>query len=107
MYAIRSYYELILIAAAGSRLSDVLAGRVDPGTIAAALTRSAQWETLYDESLSYLASRITSYNVCYTKLLRDTFVQVARIMRERYQPDAVFVVPLATRETRLQFEAAS
>ncbi|WP_374327470.1 lipid-A-disaccharide synthase [Azonexus sp.] len=38
--------------------------------------------------------------------MADTFVQTARLIRERYQPDAVFVVPLATRETRLQFEAA-
>jgi len=36
----------------------------------------------------------------------DLFVQTAKLIRERYQPEAVFVVPLATRETRLQFEAA-
>ena len=38
--------------------------------------------------------------------MADTFVQTAKIIRERFLPDAVFVVPLATRETRLQFEAA-
>ncbi|WP_306603383.1 lipid-A-disaccharide synthase [Azonexus sp.] len=38
--------------------------------------------------------------------MADTFVQTAKIIRERFLPNAVFVVPLATRETRLQFEAA-
>lgn len=38
--------------------------------------------------------------------MADVFVQTARIIRERFLPDALFVVPLATRETRLQFEAA-
>jgi len=38
-------------------------------------------------------------------LMADTFVQTARQVRE-HLPEALFVVPLATRETRLQFEAA-
>jgi lipid-A-disaccharide synthase len=38
-------------------------------------------------------------------MLADTYVQTARLIRERL-PDALFVVPLATRETRLQFEEA-
>ena len=38
--------------------------------------------------------------------MADTFVQTARLIRERFLPDAQFVVPLTTRETRLQFEAA-
>jgi len=38
--------------------------------------------------------------------MADLFVQTAKLIRERFLPDAVFVVPLATRETRLQFEAA-
>jgi lipid-A-disaccharide synthase len=38
--------------------------------------------------------------------MADTFVQTAKIIRERFLPDAIFVVPLATRETRLQFESA-
>lgn len=38
--------------------------------------------------------------------MADTFIQTARLICERYQPQAQFVVPLATRETRLQFEAA-
>ena len=38
--------------------------------------------------------------------MADTFVQTARLIRERFLPDALFVVPLTTRETRLQFEAA-
>jgi lipid-A-disaccharide synthase len=38
--------------------------------------------------------------------MAETFIQTAKLIRERFLPDAVFVVPLATRETRLQFEAA-
>ena len=38
--------------------------------------------------------------------MADTFVQTARLIRERFLPDAQFVVPLATRETRLLFESA-
>ena len=39
-------------------------------------------------------------------MMADTFVQTAKLIREHFLPDAIFVVPLATRETRLQFEAA-
>ncbi|MBL8430026.1 MAG: lipid-A-disaccharide synthase [Dechloromonas sp.] len=39
-------------------------------------------------------------------MMADTFVQTAKLIYERFLPNAVFVVPLATRETRLQFEAA-
>ncbi len=35
-----------------------------------------------------------------------TFVQTAKLIRERHLPQAIFVVPLATRETRLMFEQA-
>ncbi len=38
--------------------------------------------------------------------MADTFVQTAKIIRERYLPAAHFVVPLTTRETRLLFETA-
>jgi lipid-A-disaccharide synthase len=38
--------------------------------------------------------------------MADTFVQTAKLIRERHLPDALFVVPMATRETRLQFETA-
>ena len=37
--------------------------------------------------------------------LADVYVQTARLVREQL-PNAMFVVPLATRETRLQFETA-
>lgn len=40
------------------------------------------------------------------EMMADTFVQTAKIISERFLPDAIFVVPLATRQTRLQFEAA-
>ena len=39
-------------------------------------------------------------------MMADTFVQTAKAIRERFLPDALFVVPLTTRETRLQFETA-
>jgi len=75
-----SLSELILIAAAGSRLSDVLAGCADPGTIAAALTRSAQWETLYDESLSYLASRVACETLVVEAMRRRNPVRRLRVL---------------------------
>ena len=40
------------------------------------------------------------------EMMADTFVQTAKIICERFLPNAIFVVPLTTRETRLQFEAA-
>jgi len=40
------------------------------------------------------------------EMMADTFVQTAKIIRERFLPDALFIVPLTTRETRLQFEMA-
>lgn len=40
------------------------------------------------------------------EFMGDTFVRTAMVIRERFLPNAQFVVPLATRETRLQFEAA-
>jgi lipid-A-disaccharide synthase len=40
------------------------------------------------------------------EMMADTFVQTAKVIRERYLPNALFVVPLTTRETRLQFEMA-
>ena len=39
-------------------------------------------------------------------MMADTFVQTAKLICGRFLPNAIFVVPLATRETRLQFEAA-
>lgn len=38
--------------------------------------------------------------------MADTFVKTAQIIREQHLPDARFIVPLTTRETRLQFEMA-
>ncbi len=38
--------------------------------------------------------------------MADVFVQTAKIIREHHLPNALFVVPLTTRETRLQFEMA-
>ncbi len=40
------------------------------------------------------------------EMMADTFVQTARIIRQRYLPNALFIVPLTTRETRLRFEMA-
>ncbi len=38
--------------------------------------------------------------------MAETFVETAQIIRDRFLPNALFVVPLTTRETRLQFETA-
>lgn len=38
--------------------------------------------------------------------MADNFIQTAKLIHEQHLPTALFVVPLATRETRLQFEAA-
>jgi len=40
------------------------------------------------------------------EMMADTFVQTAKIIRECFLPNALFIVPLTTRETRLQFEMA-
>ena len=40
------------------------------------------------------------------EMMAATFVQTAKLIREHYLPNALFVVPLTTRETRLQFEMA-
>lgn len=40
------------------------------------------------------------------EMMADTFVQTAQLIRERFLPNAHFIVPLTTRETRLQFEMA-
>lgn len=40
------------------------------------------------------------------EMMADTFVQTAKIIVDRYLPNAQFIVPLATRETRLLFETA-
>lgn len=40
------------------------------------------------------------------EMMAGIFVQTAKLIRERYLPNALFVVPLTTRETRLQFEMA-
>ncbi|MBS1160938.1 MAG: lipid-A-disaccharide synthase [Proteobacteria bacterium] len=39
-------------------------------------------------------------------MMAETFVQTAKLIRDQHLPTAVFVVPLTTRETRLQFEMA-
>lgn len=40
------------------------------------------------------------------EMMADTFVQTAKLIRQNLLPDAMFVVPLTTRETRLRFEMA-
>lgn len=40
------------------------------------------------------------------EMMAATFVQTAKLIREKFLPNALFVVPLTTRETRLQFEMA-
>ena len=40
------------------------------------------------------------------EMMADTFVQTAKLIRQNLLPNAQFVVPLTTRETRLRFEMA-
>ncbi len=40
------------------------------------------------------------------EMMAETFVDTARLIHENLLPDAVFLVPLVTRETRLRFEQA-
>ena len=96
MYAIRSYYAavgkldqhliafaLFEIAVQGQRLDAFVAQDVEQ--VAALLLgvaegqradRAVVLEQGCDGMQARLATRITSYNVCYTKLLRDLFGQV-------------------------------
>lgn len=87
--------ELILVAAAGSRLADVLAGRGDAAALAAALARSPQWETLHDDSLSYLASRVA----CETL--------VVEAMRRRDPARRLRVLEIAAGTTTIPRQIAS
>lgn len=50
--------ELILIGRRGRQLADLLLERIDPSTLAQQLSRSQQLETLYDDALSYLGTRL-------------------------------------------------
>lgn len=60
--------ELILIGRKGRALSGLLAGRLDPTVFAAELRRSHQFETVYDESLSYIGTRVAIEKILDTLL---------------------------------------
>ena len=63
MYAIRSYYEMI------TEKTQELSNTIDLFRDTLSSTASDDRQTL-GELLSVIELRITSYNVCYTKLLR-------------------------------------
>ena len=69
MYAIRSYYDRPAEAADSERYQTVYAR--EPGAVAAP-TAGLHFDTVLLERLVKTGiDRITSYNVCYTKLLRS------------------------------------
>ena len=71
MYAIRSYYENMgaqLVKEVASKTSDI-AG--DGTTTATVLAQSIYREGVKLVTAGHNPIRITSYNVCYTKLLRS------------------------------------
>ena len=90
MYAIRSYYALEWLQALPGRFNlspSNLVLEITENLLLADTQRTQQWlesvrsmgfRVSMDDfgtgysSLSYLKNRITSYNVCYTKLLRAT-----------------------------------
>ena len=66
MYAIRSYYDRIRLLKDACGNDDAL--RADVESIDA-YRKSLELDPAFGEA--YWSLRITSYNVCYTKLLRD------------------------------------
>ena len=84
MYAIRSYYELnttiitVLLIIGGLGVSGSLKAQENSVTLEQAIERAKEnYPSLKAASLdvekqhALKATRITSYNVCYTKLLRE------------------------------------
>ena len=76
MYAIRSYYEQEKIGASYTYLTDLVGDQTEihiDSPAAAAKTTAVEFEIAWSPQArtAYVARyRITSYNVCYTKLLR-------------------------------------
>ena len=73
MYAIRSYYDLVaigMVREVGALMTGIIiAGRT--GAAFAAQLGTMQVNEEIDSFRTLGISRITSYNVCYTKLLRS------------------------------------
>ena len=83
MYAIRSYYANVGDAAltkldesgiafigAEVRAGDILVGKVTPKGETQLTPEEKLLRAIFGEKASDVKDRITSYNVCYTKLLR-------------------------------------
>ena len=78
MYAIRSYYADIILLASGSEVSTLVAGAelLEKDGVKCRIVSVPSEGLFRSQSEEYQAEvlpagvRITSYNVCYTKLLR-------------------------------------
>ena len=80
MYAIRSYYELAVITTISYDHTDIL-GKTLPEIAyeKAGIIKQGGDVILYEQSTEVeqvFENRITSYNVCYTKLLRILFMKL-------------------------------
>ena len=76
MYAIRSYYELVEKCRQGNNLArkelyERYGGRLFAICLRYVNDRETAQDVLHDGFIKIYGSRITSYNVCYTKLLRS------------------------------------
>ena len=76
MYAIRSYYVVL------SFLADAI-GEIEDTGLQEEIKRGIENDTLFEDLAEELerGSRITSYNVCYTKLLRGSHGSPSLIVR--------------------------
>ena len=76
MYAIRSYYDLEVHHPADHVVKKGIGADIEADLVAALAALSARSVlTLLVEGGAAVITRITSYNVCYTKLLRESQVQ--------------------------------
>ena len=93
MYAIRSYYDCLCLYVCPTGATDTETGQIDPGTCISGCRLCVDACPSHAISLvpeeyprqQEKTDRITSYNVCYTKLLRlgNSYSETARINLER------------------------
>ena len=86
MYAIRSYYdgkwEQAIVVLHSTNNFPEFTGRICPAPCEAACTLNINTDAVGIKSIERAIIRITSYNVCYTKLLRQpvlSFSDMAKI----------------------------
>ena len=97
MYAIRSYYAPTLISEADQRQVERIHDHADVGGI---LTRHPDVRDF--DQLECRFVRITSYNVCYTKLLREQLMLITRKgVVNRQNVDEIRVIGRATQGVKL------